>query len=171
MKKNHFRILILTLSMLSAALCLASCEKWLKATSSDKIAADDLFTSRDGFKDALTGVYLDMGDQSLYGGNATWFCNDLAAFPYVSQSYATLKCWQIHTYSNTTAKPYISSMWLAAYNVLANIDIILRYADSQQGVLPNYEKNLIKGELYGLRAYVQFDLLRMFGLSDWSGAN
>lgn len=159
------------MSMLSAVLCLASCEKWLKATSSDKIAADDLFSYRDGFKDALTGVYLDMGDEDLYGGNATWFCNDLAAFPYILQTTATFKCWQGHTYSNSVAKPYISSMWLKAYNTIANINLILRYADSQQGVLPNYEKNLIKGELYGLRAYIQFDMLRMFGLPDWSGAN
>ena len=150
---------IASMSMLSAVLCLASCEKWLKATSSDKIAADDLFSYRDGFKDALTGVYLDMGDEDLYGGNATWFCNDLAAFPYILQTTATFKCWQGHTYSNSVAKPYISSMWLKAYNTIANINLILRYADSQQGVLPNYEKNLIKGELYGLRAYIQFDMI------------
>lgn len=50
------------------------------------------------------------------------------------------------------------------YNVIANINNFLEYVDKNKDVLVTeryYET--MKGEALGLRAFLHFDLLRMFG--------
>lgn len=39
-------------------LCITSCEKWLDVNPKSEIKADKLFDTEAGFKDALTGLYI-----------------------------------------------------------------------------------------------------------------
>ena len=61
---------------------LSSCDEWLEATSNTQFPVDKIFSTRTGFYEALTGVYITMGDNYAYGGSYTWRVNDLTAFPY-----------------------------------------------------------------------------------------
>ena len=50
------------------------------------------------------------------------------------------------------------------YNIIANINNFLKYIDKNRSVIKTgkyYE--LMKGEALGLRAFLHFDLLRLFG--------
>ena len=149
-----------------------SCEKWLEATSSSQIAADKLFSSRSGFHETLTGIYLLMGNSKLYGGDATWFCNDIVCVPYAISSTNLIKFIQQHQYDNSVVNPRIESIWLAGYNTIANINKTLFELERRRDVVTDdLEYNLIKGELLAARAYIHFDLVRMYGLESWSGEN
>ena len=65
MKRILYKILfVLPLS----ALVFSSCENWLEASSSSNVEADKLFQTREGFHDALTGIYMNMGEIDAYGG-------------------------------------------------------------------------------------------------------
>ena len=163
------RTIILTLSVVS---CLTSCDEWLSASSNMEIPSDKLFATKGGFYDALSGVYISMGEDYAYGKYYTWYANDLVVYPFVTISDNALKSWQEHIYTHKTVKSEIASMWLKGYNIIANINHILDQLESHRNVITSdIEYRLIKGELLGLRAYIHFDLLRMFGLADWTGAN
>lgn len=165
MKRILYKILfVLPLS----ALVFSSCENWLEASSSSNIEADKLLETRDGFHDALTGIYMNMGEIDAYGGYMTWYCNDCAAYPLASGSNAILLL-QRHEYSNSTIRPMIESIWSRCYNIIANINMLLRELEARRNVISNQDEyNIIKGELLGLRAYIHFDLLRIYGVAGWS---
>ena len=46
---------------------MTSCEDWLDVDPKSEVKSDVMFQSVSGFKDALTGIYLLMSDQDLYG--------------------------------------------------------------------------------------------------------
>lgn len=158
-----------------AACCiigLSSCDGWLEATSSSQISKDKLFSSRSGFHEALTGVYLQMGDQHGYGMQSSWYVNELTAIDYTTDNSAIPLLFQKHYYDSEVAMLYIQSMWQNAYSVIANANAVLEELDKRRDIITSdYEYNLIRGELLGIRAYVHFDLMRMYGLGRWDNGN
>ena len=167
---NRFIKYITVFAILSSM--LSSCDEWLEATSNTQFPVDKIFSTRTGFYEALTGVYITMGDNYAYGGSYTWRVNDLTAFPYVLQGATYYQALQGHSYHSISAEDELEAMWKQGYETIANINLILRELDERRDVItyePEY--NLIKGELLALRAYIHFDLMRMFGVSEWSAEN
>lgn len=145
---------------------LVSCNKWLEATSSTQVSDATLFSSRSGFQDALCGVYISMGDEAEYGEMWTWFVNELAYGPYAQQFSPLFSAIQNHEWEGTYVNPLIARMWQAGYYSIANINKVLYELDARPDVVSDrIERNLMKGELLSLRAYIHFDLMRMFGLA------
>lgn len=145
-----------------------ACSDWLEATSDTQVEASDLLNSEDGFKDAMIGVYINMGSEEAYGKNYTWFANDLAGFPYKIQgTLSAYEVWQKHNYSTVGGYAVFKKMWARSYNVIANVNEILTYLEKNKSKLDERVYNLMKGEMLGIRAFVHFDLLRMFGLPNW----
>ncbi len=68
-----------------------------------------------------------------------------------------------YEYESTSIKLLIDSIWGAGYNVIANVNNILKYIDEKEGVFTEDNYNIIKGEALAIRAYMHFDLLRLFG--------
>lgn len=154
------------------AATIVSCNDWLSVTSSSELQADKLYETRAGFHEALTGVYMNMGGGSTYGGSYMWSVNNYAAYPYSINSQLNVSEIQKHKYSIEKVKTVLDDMWYSGYNIIANINIILRELEARRTVVTSdVEYGLIKGELLALRANVHFDLMRMFGVNDWSGEN
>lgn len=150
---------------LMALMVLASCNDWLAAVSNTEIQDADLFSQKDGFTDALTGVYILMGSESLYGRNLSWFCPDLMTYPVNTSDSYVMSQWQNKELNEKYPKADIYNSWLAAYNVIANINKIIEEMSAHKELFTNKtEYNLLRGELFGLRAYIHFDLMRFFGL-------
>lgn len=153
------------------AVVSVSCNDWLNVTSSSELQADKLYETRTGFHEALTGVYMTMTN-STYGQAYNWTVNNYSAYPYKINSQLEISEIQKHKYTNTRIKSIHSTMWSDGYNIIANINIILRELENRRHVVTSdIEYKLIKGELLALRALVHFDLMRMFGVNDWSAAN
>ena len=151
---------------------LPSCSEWLTATSSSQISDTRLFSSRNGFQEALSGVYLCMAQSDCYGMEYTWFMNDLAAFPYAAQHDNTFSSIQNRNFTNSVTFPIVTRMWQSGYHAIANINKMLDELDKRRDVITDdTEYRLMKGELLGLRAWIHFDILRMWGLGDWGGDN
>ena len=169
MKKT---LIIFVLTVAALLPVTASCEKWLEATSSSQVASDKLFSSRSGFHEALIGVYLLMGTQSMYGMHYTWYFNDVTCVPYSISSSSQIKLVQQHQYDNSMVNPITENMWIYGYKAIANINKTLLELERRRDVVTDdLEYNLIKGELLAARAYIHFDLVRMFGLESWGGEN
>ena len=161
------------LAFLAIALAsLQSCNKWLEATSSTQVSDITLFSSRSGFQDALCGVYISMGSEFEYGEMWTWYVNDLAYGPYAQQSSPLLTAIQNHDWNSNYVTPLTEGMWRAGYFSIANANKVLYELDEKPDIVSDrIERNLMKGELLALRAYIHFDLMRMFGLAQLKEAD
>ena len=159
--KNFFSILVLA----CATMVTSSCNDWLDYSPKDKTTEDQQFSTRAGFYTAVNGVYNKIASSSLYGNNLSFGAIDLMSQRYEAGSDATKAkyLWTYFRYTDATLQSSINSIWQEAYQTILNANVVLEGVDNQKGVLPESDKNLIKGDLLGLRAFLHFDLLRLFG--------
>ena len=71
---------------------------------------------------------------------------------------------------NPKSEEVINSIWNNMYNAIANVNILLQGIEDHRGILAADEEKIYEGEAYALRAFLHFDLLRLFGKSYVSGA-
>lgn len=155
--------------LLVLAVVASACNSWLDVQPRTKIKSDDLFKTEQGFKDALTGVYTLMKAEALYGRELSFGFVDVVAGPYATYNntiYNDVAQWKFLT--SQTVRSQIDNIWCKMYNLLANVNHILDQIDARQSVFTQDNYNLIKGEALGLRAYIHFDLLRLFASADLS---
>ena len=142
---------------------MTSCEDWLDVDPKSEVKSDVMFQSVSGFKDALTGIYLLMSDQDLYGREATWgFVDALAQQTDVRGGEAS--AWYNATRYNYSATTTSSNgIWSRSYNIIANVNFLLENLEKKKEMFAPAMYAVIKGEALGLRAFLHFDLLRLFG--------
>ena len=149
--------------VIALLLSLTSCNNWLDVELDNKIDEDKLFSSAEGFKEALAGVYSEMSKSNLYGQALTMQYVDLLAQYYsyggVSNEY---EYWKQYDYTNSSTKSSISALWRGMYHDIGQLNNILAWADKNASVLTESERNQVRGEALGLRAYLHFDLYRLF---------
>ena len=139
-----------------------SCSNWLDVQPKTEVKQDKMFETESGFKDALIGCYILMGDPSLYGKDMTYTFMDVLAQQYEFEN--ALNPYQnAKLYRYTTLEGQISNMWTKMYRIIANLNAILESIDVNRDVLHPTNYANIKAEALGLRAFLHFDLLRMFG--------
>ena len=155
--------ILLTTTMLG----LMSCSDWLDVSPKTSIPTDKQFESESGFKDALTGIYLKLGTTTLYAGDLTYaYLDELAGLYSDYPGYNTNAVFDqsiVFDYENIFLSKK-NVIYSTMYNIIANINNFLEYVDKNKDVLVTeryYET--MKGEALGLRAFLHFDLLRMFG--------
>lgn len=144
---------------------LFSCNKFLDVSPKSQIKQDELFTSKQGYIDALTGVYTQMTHRSLYGENLTFGFMDALAQYYEASTYTDHYFYRstLYDYQDDGVKTRIASIWQNMYNNIANDNNLLAHIDQGKSLLSDLDYKIIKGEALGLRAFMHFDLLRAFG--------
>ena len=140
-----------------------SCDEWLDANPDTVIDENDQFQTEAGFKEALSGIYIQMTSTSVYGKDMIWGAIDILSREYnplpVNSYYKGLETGE---YTDINTRPYIDAIWQKQYNIIANINSIL--LSIENGACPEISYNIIKGELLGLRAFIHLDLMRLFGV-------
>ncbi len=167
MKKEIIAFLLLTLIFISG------CKKWLDAKPKTAVEQSQLFTSEQGFEDAMYGVYTVMSNSSLYGDQLTMSFMDVLAQNYSCQTVPGNSFYQaaIYNYTDAGVKTRITNIWDSMYNAITNVNNILLNIDAKKNLFQPGNYELIKGEALGLRAFMHFDLLRIFGGSYASHAS
>ena len=56
-----------------ASITLTSCNDWLDVEPSTEVDKGQMFKNEDGYADALSGVYVNMTGNNLYGKNMSWY--------------------------------------------------------------------------------------------------
>ena len=137
---------------------LFSCKKWLDVKPDTEKDRDELITSSAGFKQMLFGVYSGMVDNSLYGHQLTYGALESVAYNNYF-SYGGFTSWN---YTSTDNRPVMDAIWNKMYNTVANDNSILKAIDEKKSLFTAQEFAVIKGESLALRAFMHFDLLRMY---------
>lgn len=155
-------------ALLSGSLfTLSSCSEWLDVKPLTEEREKDLFTTYQGFKDALSGCYSDLAGANLYGERLTmadienlaclWAEPDQTGLP--AQYYL----WH-HQYDNTYSEAALKSIYGGLYNVVAQANKIIEHVGTDGSAIKSTDaRNVIEGEAYALRAFCQMDVLRLFG--------
>lgn len=159
--KKRYIIVLWTLLMM----CIA-CSDWLDVNPKTEVKAEEMFTTEDGFKSALTGIYGRMTNDELYGRDLSFLFLEKLVQRYDNQRDQTdAQRAEIYDYVNTSAsKNKLSTIWNQMYRNIANINNLLKNIETngEYIITPGY-RELMKGEALGLRAFHYLDLLRMWG--------
>ena len=145
---------------------LTSCNDWLDVEPETSVDEKKLFSTEQGFKDAMAGVYADMASSSLYGQTLSFGFLDIIAQQYdyetVNNSYGDYYRLADYDYEYSPNKNRITSIWNNMYSVIAEINNILRWIEKNGSVMSETTRQQIEGQCYATRAYLHFDLLRLF---------
>ena len=159
----NFKTLILLSLILLGGIC-TGCDRFLDVQPKDQYTEKQLLATRGGYYTAMNGLYNNLTSNSLYGKNLSYELIDVISkryAPLAKSTYLTsLNSWG---YAEENVSKALESTWATAYTTILNCNVILENLATQQGILSPAETNLMKGELLALRAFLHFDMLRLFG--------
>jgi hypothetical protein len=152
--------------LIAAFAGLSSCNKFLDVKPEDSVQDGNLYSSEPGFQTHLNGIYLALTHPSLYGGQLTMEMLDVLAQRYnclgsnPTSSYFAMASYD---YTNVRVWPRLANAWNLQYEIIANVNTLLEKADEHKDLFTGKNYELIKGEMLGMRAFLHFDMFRMFG--------
>lgn len=153
-----------SLFYLCPVLMLSSCDKFLEVKPQDNILEDQVFSSVNGFNIAINGIYAEMNNTETYGTNLTAGLVDVMAQYYLLGDREHVYAYYTgYDFNNVNFKDRIESIWSRMYTLIANTNAIIARVDEKQDMLGNPYYKLYKGESLAMRAFLHFDLLRLFG--------
>jgi hypothetical protein len=153
---------------LALLLTFSSCQKYLDVKPKSQIKETALFETERGFVDALAGIYTQMAKRPLYGDILTLSFLDVLAQRYKIGTQSS-PYWDASQYnydsniSGLQVKTTLREIWLSMYAGIANVNNLLAHIDEKQTLFIGENYNLVKGEALAVRAFLHFDLLRMYG--------
>ena len=137
------------------------CDNFLDVRPKAEKLERDLFSTPQGFEDAIYGVYGEMQSDALYGMNLTWGINELLAQHLYCGSTAGEALGKYNYTENSDVRKMFSNTWIKAYETIGYANNILdQLKKYNEKSLPLY--NYYKAEMLGVRALIHFDLLRLF---------
>jgi len=167
MKKQYLYLLFI----LVGAVCMTSCESWLDETSNSEIREEDHFSTEVGFRQSLIGCYINMTDESLYGKELSWGMVETLGRqfqPYTTSASSSNYYIQNYNYKHSTTVARVENIWAKAYNVIANANAALAVIDEKETMMNPTNYSVIKGEFLAIRAYMHFELMRLYGYGNWA---
>ena len=156
------------LLIIAIAFCSVSCNDWLDVRPGTEMKEDDQFSSERGFYDALTGCYMSMASRDIYGErlsitNIESLAN-LWEITANSNDRREDRDLMLHDYTTDYSKEAINKIYTGLFYTIAQANMIIKYADEQGNVFADEAIcKMVQGEAYAIRAYCQFDVLRLFG--------
>lgn len=153
-------------ALITLLIFTSSCKKYLTVEPATETTADKLFASKQGYTDALVGIYIGMRKNYSPATFMTSSGTDyMAQLWYAAPATSTIDLnYQLvhHNYSSTAVDGVLSTMFLNQYNTILNANTLLN-ALSTQNILDTKVAKCTEGEALAVRAFAHFDLIRLFG--------
>ena len=151
------------LFLVTGILLLTSCNDWLDVEPKSQIKEENHFDREGGYKDQLTGIYTAMTERSMYGQNMGIGFVEVLSHSYDVDPNGEWRYANDFNYTERSSESTIKAIWSSTYTCIANANILLRNiekADENMFTSQNY--HYYKGQALGLRAFLHFDLMRLF---------
>lgn len=148
------------------ALMTSGCADFLNVNPKGEVFDADMFTSAEGYEDALYGIYAELGTtQYLYSDYMIWAPEVMGTSLY--STAFDLNSFSVGEWEAYGAPALRKSIWSAAYKTINHINNILGYIEKGgDNEFPNTP--IYKGEALALRAMLHFDLMRLYGAPSWA---
>ncbi|MDR1414525.1 MAG: RagB/SusD family nutrient uptake outer membrane protein [Odoribacteraceae bacterium] len=159
--KKYFLPIILAALLLNTA-----CERWLDVKPKAQIEADVLYSREAGYKDVLYNAYIQMISSAMYGCEMTFGLVDVLGNVYTYVGTGEYTYARDGDYTNAQLETTINNIWQSSYNAIANINSLVENTRAADPALfTDDNRDIILAEALGLRAFIHFDLLRLFAPS------
>lgn len=149
--------------LIATSLCTSSCKKFFEVNPKTEVPKDELFKTESGFKDALTGVYIQLKEDNAYGMAMTMSTMEYLVSSWDVSNNSAGYWLGLFNYQEAGAETALANIYRQLYKVIASINEILTHIDNKKEVFSPGLYEMIKGECLALRAYCHFDILRLFG--------
>lgn len=173
MKKIYKKIVLIGV----LAIAGTSCSDWLNVYPSDQIKEEFLFETGNGYRAALNGIYRKLTSWNIYGSNLKWgiidawgqvYDMDLASVEEGESTSIPMRRIELLDFKHYEITPTTDNMWNDSWNIVANCNELVQQVEQADSTLfysGEKEHKMILGEAIALRAYLQFDLLRVYAPS------
>lgn len=161
------KIMVLAL-LLGLVSMFQSCSSWLDIMPEAQVNDEKMFSTQQGFKDVLNGIYITASSEKLYANNLLFgFVDALAQYYEIPDEEHEFAKVAKYEYKDVEVSPKIDEMWLELYFCIANCNILLERLEE---VGPTFFEDervyyVMHGEALALRAFFHFDLLRLWAPS------
>ena len=161
------KIMVLAL-LLGLVSMFQSCSSWLDIMPEAQVNDEKMFSTQQGFKDVLNGIYITASSEKLYANNLLFgFVDALAQYYEIPDEEHEFAKVAKYEYKDVEVSPKIDEMWLELYFCIANCNILLERLEE---VGPTFFEDervyyVMHGEVLALRAFFHFDLLRLWAPS------
>lgn len=147
-------------------LCV-SCSDWLDVRPRTEMKEEDMYATENGFQNVLIGAYIRMATSDLYGENTTIKVPELLAQHWQTSTSSTVEKTldniRKFNFKDENVKEVIGNVWVQYYKTIANLNSMLKEMEGKEALFIAGDYDLIKGEALGLRAFLHFDILRLWG--------
>ena len=156
MKKMRYIIMCMCALMLTTT----SCDDFLDITPDGQVKRDPLLSTAEGIEDAMYGVYSQMRSTSLYGQELYFSALEVLAQNMHCNGNVTVSALNKYDYTNTNAKNLFYNVWTEMYKNISNVNSVLDAPLVANAT--EFPYTIYRGEALGLRAFMHFDLVRIF---------
>lgn len=164
--KINKRLLInsaFVIGLLSLSTALTSCNDWLDVDPKSQIKEKDHFNREGGYKDQLTGIYTQLTTPEMYGLNMGIGFTEVLSHTYDINPNGKWRYANDFDYTEKTSEATLTAIWSSTYNCIANANVLIRNIDkADKGIFTGSNYHVFRGEAYGLRAFLHFELMRLF---------
>jgi len=157
---------------LLVTLSFFSCNDWLNVQPETETDEKEMFTSVDGFKNALTACYIKLNSSNLYGLKLVITDIEYMAqhWTYNLVNYRGQQDLKDFKYENSYPKAAISAIYREMYNTIAQVNIIISNVQEHRDVIKNENlRAVMEAEALAIRAFCHMDILRLFGQMPQNG--
>ena len=147
-------------TIFACSLLLTACEDFLNITPEGQAKRDELLATSEGIEDAMYGVYSQLRSNTLYGQELYFQTLEVMAHNMYCSGNTTIDALGKFEYDNTNVKSLFEGIWTAMYKNISNVNSVL-----DAPLIANateFPYTIYKGEALGLRAFMHFDLVRLF---------
>lgn len=169
MKKNRFRILVLSFTVITGTLILQACKKSFLDAQPYGQYTSDLIKNKKGLDGLLVGVYGVLDGQGVAGdpwetSAVNWATAGVAADDAYKGTDANdqPQMTEVEQYKSQPSNRYFYNKWLAVYEGVSRSNSVIRLAADPAIVLTEDEKKNILGQARFLRGHYHFEAKKMW---------
>ncbi len=137
-----------------------SCDDFLNITPEGQAKRNELLQTQQGIEDAMYGVYSQMRSTTLYGQELYYQTLEVMAHNLYCAGNTSIDALGRFEYNNTSVKSLFESIWTAMYKNISNVNSVLDAPLVAEA--KGFPFTIYRGEALGLRAFMHFDLVRLF---------
>lgn len=156
MKKMKYIILLLCAVVLGTT----SCDDFLDITPDGQVKRDPLLSTPEGIEDAMYGVYSQMRQQTLYGQELHFSTLEILSQTLWCYGNSAITAMSGYDWEHSSVKGIFEGVWTAMYKNISNVNSILDAPLVANAT--EFPYTLYRGEALGMRAFMHFDLVRLF---------
>ena len=147
--------------LLCGGVLFTSCDKFLDIQPAGQLEQDKMFGDIQGFRDAMYGAYSSMAQTNLYGEALSYGFLDNLGQMFGYDNAANLSYYSTqYDYKRKEVKDVIDNIWASQYQTISYVNNIIAHINSTS--IKSKELDYMKGECLGLRAFLHFDVARLF---------